>query len=111
VWGGISGGQSTLAALLTEGHFKRGLPLEAIVALTSANAARLFELRGKGRIAVGADADLVLVDVGAEHTLTEADLFDRHRHNPYAGRTLRGRVVRTIVGGRTVYCEGKFYHG
>jgi allantoinase len=111
VWGGISGGQSTLAALLTEGHFKRGLPLEAIVALTSANAARLFKLRGKGRVATGADADLVLVDVGAEHTLTEADLFDRHRHNPYAGRALRGRVVRTIVGGRTVYHEGKFYHG
>ena len=47
-WGGISGAQSTLNILLTEGHFKRNLPLEKIVELTATNPAKLFKLENKG---------------------------------------------------------------
>ncbi|MFQ3648222.1 MAG: allantoinase AllB [Anaerolineae bacterium] len=111
VWGGISGGQSTLSVLITEGHFERQMPLEVIVSMTSTSAANAFNLPHKGRVQVGADADLVLVDVEARYTLTPKTLHDRHKHNPYAGRKLRGRVIRTIVGGRTVYNEGKFSDG
>lgn len=110
-WGGISGGQSTLSALLTEGHFERGMPLSTIVAMTSANVAGYFNLPNKGRIQLGADADLVLIDLEARYTLTKKMLFDRHKQNPYAGRKLRGKVICTIVGGRTVYKEGKFSDG
>ncbi len=111
VWGGISGGQSTLSILLTAGHFERQMPLEVIVAMTSANAANAFNLLNKGRVQVGADADLVLVDVEARYTLTPKMLHDRHKQNPYVGHKLRGKVIRTIVGGRTVYNEGTFNDG
>lgn len=105
-WGGIAGAQSLLALLLDEGHHRRGLALGAIAALTSQEAARRFRLP-KGRLEPGADADLALVDLGARHALRVEDLHDRHRLNPFVDRKLRGRVVRTILRGETVYRDGQ----
>jgi allantoinase len=107
VWGGISGCQSTLQLLLTDGYFQRNLPLETIASLTSAFVARRFGLPQKGRLAVGADADLTLVDLAHSATLQPDDLHYRHRHSPYVGRTLHGRIVRTLVRGTTVFLDGK----
>jgi len=107
-WGGISGAQSTLAVLLTEGYWRRRLPLARIVALTAENPARRFGLfPRKGRIAPGADADLALVDLGREYRLEAADLLDRHRQSPYVGRTFRGAVVATVSRGRVVFERGR----
>ncbi|MBE2316245.1 allantoinase AllB [Solirubrobacter sp. CPCC 204708] len=91
-WGGIAGGQSTLELLLGE------LAPEEAVRLT--NAAWRFGVKGKGPLAVGADADLTLVDLNATYTLAAADLRSRHRLSPYVGRELRARVVRTLVRGQ-----------
>ncbi|HSP72573.1 MAG TPA: hypothetical protein VLN26_09405, partial [Gaiellaceae bacterium] len=55
---------------------------------------------GKGRIEPGFDADLALVDLGVEAELRADDLRYRHRHSPYVGMTLRGRVAATLVRGR-----------
>ncbi len=108
VWGGISGCQSTLQLLLTEGYARRKLPLSTIAAVTADYVARRFGLAPeKGRIAVGADADLALVDLRRSAALRAVDLLYRHRHSPYVGRELRGRVVRTLVRGTTVYLDGK----
>jgi allantoinase len=98
-WGGISGAQTLLALLLTDGHHRRGLPLELIASVTSASPARRFRLSGKGNVAVGADADLVLVDLDAEYPLAAEELEYRHKHSPFVGLSLRGRVVRTLVRG------------
>jgi allantoinase len=99
-WGGIAGAQSTLELLLDEGHHARRGPVAALAALVTQAPADRFGLP-KGRLLPGADADLALVDLRSEHELR--DLHDRHRANPYAGRTLRARVVRTLLRGRTVY--------
>jgi allantoinase len=107
VWGGISGCQTLLQLLLTEGYYCRALPLELIARLTAEYVAQRFRLPGKGKLAIGADADLALVDLGATATLQAQDLFYRHPHSPYVGRRLRGRVMRTILRGRTVYRDGK----
>ena len=107
-WGGISGCQSLLPLLLSEGYATRSLPLETIAAVTSGYVARRFDIPGKGRIAVGADADLALVDLTASAELRASDLQYRHQHSPYVGRTLRGRVMRTLARGRTVYHDGTF---
>jgi allantoinase len=108
VWGGISGGQHTLPLLLTEGHVNRGMVLPLIAALLSRNVAQQFELpRNKGQIAVGADADLALVDLRQAFEVKASDLLYRHAHSPYVGRMLRGEVVRTILRGRTVFQDGK----
>ena len=111
VWGGIAGCQSTLAVLLTAGHAARGLPLPAIAAALAANVARRFRLPGKGELAVGADADLALVDLGHEGALTADQLLYRHRISPYVGRRFRGRVARTLVRGRTVARDGRVVEG
>ncbi len=104
VWGGISGVQSTRAALLS--RFPK-LPLPLIARLTSANVADRFKVAEKGEISVGFDADLSLVDVEAERELTRETLFDRHRLSPYVGWTFRGVVRRTILRGTTIFRDGR----
>jgi allantoinase len=106
VWGGISGCQSLLPIVVGDGHREHGLPLEHLADLLAGFAARRFRLPGKGRLEAGADADLVLVDLAARDTLDAAELQYRHRHSPYAGRTMRARVDRTIVRGATVFAGG-----
>lgn len=106
-WGGISGVQSTLPALLTEGR-RRGLPLTDLVRMTSSNPARLFGFYPrKGSLGPGADADLVLVDPDAGFTLTSADLHYRNPHSAYVGAQFVGSVQRTISRGLTVYDAGR----
>jgi allantoinase len=104
VWGGIAGVQSTLSILLTH---RPALSLEQIARLVSTNVADRFRIPQKGRIAVGYDADLALVDTDAAYTLTRDMLLDRHKLSPYVGRTFRGLVRRTIVRGHTVFHDGK----
>jgi len=106
VWGGISGCQTLLQLLLTDGYRQRALPLATIAALTAEQVARRFKLAGKGEIAVGADADLTLVDLSRRHTLQASDLFYRHQHSPYVGKELHGQVVHTLVRGTTVFQDG-----
>ncbi|WP_339227083.1 allantoinase [Oceanobacillus sp. FSL K6-2867] len=106
-WGGISGAQSTLNIMLTEGYFKRNLPLEKIVALTSTNPAKLFGLESKGTIAAGFDADITLVNLNEEFVLKAEDLKYRHKHSPYVGKTFKGNVKTTIVNGEVVFENGE----
>ncbi len=108
MWGGVSGCQSTLQLLLTEGHARRGLSLETISRITAGYVAARFGFApAKGSLAAGADADLALVDLTHTAALRAEDLRYRHAHSPYVGRTLRGRIMRTLVRGATVYRDGK----
>ncbi len=106
VWGGISGCQSTLPLLLTEGYARDRLPLTRIATITAGFVARRFRLPGKGRIEIGNDADLALVDLNGQRALQSVDLLYRHRHSPYVGRMMRGRIERTLVRGTTVFHAG-----
>ena len=108
VWGGISGCQSTLQLLLTEGYHRRHLPLPVIASVTSEFIARRFRLpERKGEIKVGAEADLVLIDMQKSAIVQEDKLFYRHKHSPYIGRTMQGCVKRTLVRGTTVFRDGQ----
>jgi allantoinase len=93
VWGGISGCQSLLALTLTEGFSPE---------LVTAKPADRFRLSGKGRVEPGADADLTLVDLAATAELRAEDLRYRHKHSPYVGRRMRGRIVDTFLRGRRI---------
>jgi allantoinase len=102
-WGGIAGAQTTLALVLGEDRLSRERVAEALAGFP----ARRLRLAGKGRLEPGADADLVLVDRAAREELRPEALHQRHRVSPFLGRTLRARVVRTILRGRTVFAGGR----
>jgi allantoinase len=107
-WGGISGLQSTLPLMLTEGVHARGMSLELVAQLLATRPAQRLGLwPRKGEIRPGASADFALVDPDKEWTLTKDTLETRSGLSPYVGRRFRGAVVRTIVRGRTVYLDGK----
>ncbi len=81
--------------------------LERVVEACSTAPARLFGLGTKGRIHPGLDADLVLVDLEREYEIRDEDVLSLVGWSPYAGRKVKGKPVRTIVRGRTVYVDGK----
>jgi dihydroorotase len=86
----------------------RGLTtVERVVDATSATPARAFGLSAKGRLEPGADADLAIVDLEREFEVRDEDVLSKPGWTPYAGRRLRGAVVRTLVRGRTVWADGK----
>ncbi len=98
---GAVGLQTLLAASLRL-HHTDGVPLLRVLeCLTSAPADRLG--LASGRIAVGAPADLTLFDPYAPWVLREADLVSRARNTPFEGARFEGRVLKTIVAGRTVF--------
>ncbi len=106
-WGGVSGVQSLLPVMLTEGVHERGLGLVALAQLVATRPAkRLGIWPRKGEIRPGSDADLVLVDLDREWQLDRDALEARSGISPYVGRRFRGRVSRTVVRGRTVYLDG-----
>lgn len=105
---GITGVQTLLPLLLTEGVHKRGLSLPRVVSLSAANAARTFGLfPGKGAIQVGSDADFAVVDLYQPWTLQAEHLFYKWPWSAHLGWHMTGRVVRTIVRGRTVFLNGE----
>ncbi|HLY66284.1 MAG TPA: allantoinase AllB [Chloroflexota bacterium] len=107
-WGGISGIQTLLPCILSEGVHQRGLPLTDLVRLTSANPARLFGLHPrKGAMAPGADADFALVDLAREWTLEASMLHSRWPLSPYIGRQFRGAVAATILRGSIIFRDGE----
>jgi allantoinase len=106
-WGGVAGVQSTLAVLLERGLDGRRLRFAHIAALVAANPAARFGIRSKGALAVGHDADLMLLDTARSYTLEPAHLLQRHKASPYLGFGFTGRVVRTIRRGETIFLEGK----
>ena len=104
VWGGIAGVQSTRAVLLSRDP---PLPLPTVARLTSGTPADRFAIDGKGRVEPGYDADLCLIDLSKTDELTADALMDRHKLSPYVGRRFRGRVVRTVLRGRTTFEDGR----
>lgn len=82
------------------------LTLERVVDLTATAPARVFDLGTKGRLEVGCDADIAIVDLDAELEIRDDIVLSRIGWTPYAGRTVKGVIDRTLVRGRVVYENG-----
>lgn len=108
-WKAHTGTPSTqhYLSLLLDAASKGRLSLEQAVKVTSANPASIFGLQRKGRLNVGCDADIVLVDLARERIIKDEDTLGLIGWSPYAGRTVKGIPVRTLVRGRTVFADGK----
>jgi len=106
-WGGISGLQTMLPLMLSVGYHQHDVSLPTLVRLMCANPARLYGLYPKkGALLPGSDADIVIIDLEQTWTLSAADLFYRNKISPFIGRTLKGKVIQTILRGITVYERG-----
>jgi allantoinase len=97
-WAGIDGVGMALPLLLSSGR----LSLPQVAGLLT-GAARVLGLPAKGQLAVGFDGDLALIDPERRWTVDPASLLTRHRQSPYAGMTITGRVLQTLVRGRVVF--------
>jgi dihydropyrimidinase len=104
---GVPGIELRLPLLFSEGVGQGRLDLNAFVALTATNHAKLYGLYPKkGTIAVGSDADIAIWDPEREITITAGMLHDNVGYTPYEGRRLRGWPVTVISRGRIVVEDG-----
>ena len=103
---GMTGVQTLVPIMLD--HVNKGrLSLLRFVDMTSAGPARLFGIAGKGRIAVGYDADFTIVDLKRRQTIENRWIASRCGWTPYDGKEVVGWPVGTIVRGRKVMWEGE----
>jgi dihydroorotase-like cyclic amidohydrolase len=104
---GFGGSALLYPYLLTEGP-QRGLSLERVVELAASNPARAYGLAGlKGEIAVGADADLAIVDMETPRTVTPETLLSAQEYTPFEGMQLVGWPVATLLRGQVVLRDGE----
>lgn len=107
-WPGFGGTALLYPVLLSEGHHKRGLSLDRIAQVASAAPAQAYGLYGrKGTIAVGADADLAVVDLDLTQTVTAELCRSAQDHCPFEGVDVTGWPVATMVGGNVMYQNGE----
>lgn len=83
------------------------ISLERLVDLTSTAPARIFGLERKGRLEIGCDADVAIVDLDANFEVTDDIVLSKCGWTPYAGRTLLGAIHTTISRGEIVYADGQ----
>lgn len=108
-WKAHTGTPSTqfyLSLLLDAVHAGR-ITLERVVDMTSTAPAQAFDLTSKGRLELGADADIAIVDLDEEMVITDDIVLSKCGWTPYAGRRVRGVVETTISRGDIVYDGGR----
>ncbi len=105
---GFGGTEYLLSALYTEGT-KRGLSINKIAQLTSANPARRFGLHSKGDIAVGFDADLAIVDENERFVVTNDSSPSSQGYSVFNGMEFYAPVKSTFLRGNLIYHEGWFF--
>jgi dihydropyrimidinase len=100
---GAAGIEDRLLLLYTHGVLGGHFDLSRMVELGSTAPARIFGLPKKGSVAVGMDADLVLLDPLGERTLSARTHHSKADRSIFEGFPVRGRIARTIAGGRTLW--------
>ncbi|MBI4127275.1 dihydroorotase [Candidatus Peregrinibacteria bacterium] len=102
---GVPGVEFVLPLMLNEVNNKM-LSFERLIELLCRHPAAIFGIKNKGRLEVGYDADLVLVDMTIEKTITRDMVLSKCGWSPYEGYKLKGWPVMTVVGGEVV-CENR----
>lgn len=106
--GGIPGLETMLPLLATEGVAAGRITWPRLVEVCCANPARIFGLKDKGQLAVGADADVVIYDPRLSGEIRAEKLHSLAGYSPYAGTPVKGRVRDVFVRGRQVVRDGEF---
>jgi len=103
---GVPGLETMLPLMLTQVNEGR-LDLSTLVKAMSRNPSRIFSIRDRGELREGAAADLVVVDLKREYRIDSSEFFSRAKYSPFDGWRVRGKPVKTFVGGRLVMDEGE----
>src|SRR5213078_3383152 len=107
--GGNSGVEPRVAVIYTETVEKRGYSLEKFVDVVSTNAARILGLYPrKGAIAVGSDADIVVLDTSQRRIVRAQDLHESD-YTPWEGKEVGAWPSLTVLRGKVMVADGKFY--
>ena len=101
---GITGLETELALSLMQLYHTERLTLSGLIAKFTVAPAKLLNLT-KGTLAVGADADVTVLDPDREWVFTREATASKSTNNPFYGWPLKGRAVATIVGGKRVWLE------
>ncbi len=101
-------GIETILPIMLDAVNRGLLDLERVAKLLSQNPATIFHIKNKGKIELNYDADLVILDMDLEKTITNDKLLTKCAWSPFDGMTLKGWPVTTIVGGEVIYEDGKF---
>ena len=100
---GMVGLETALGVTLTYLYHTGELPLSDILRKMTINPACILRLPTKGRLAIGADADVVIFDPDEVWTVDPEQFASKGRNTPFAGKELKGKVKYTIVGGKIIY--------
>ncbi|HJS37872.1 MAG TPA: amidohydrolase family protein [Burkholderiales bacterium] len=107
--GGNAGVEPRVAVMYTETVEKRGYSLEKFVDLVSTNAARILGLYPrKGAIAVGSDADIVVLDTSKRRTVRAQDLHETD-YSPWEGKEVGAWPSVTVLRGKVMVADGRFH--
>jgi dihydroorotase len=100
---GITGLETALGLTMAVLHGKHKLPVSRVIALLSTQPAAVLNLKGRGSLAVGSFADVVIFDPKKSWTFQAAASKSRSRNTPFDGWTMLGSVFATISEGRIAY--------
>ncbi|MGA7934831.1 MAG: dihydroorotase family protein [Kovacikia sp.] len=103
---GFGGTEYLLSGVFSEGN-KRGMSYNHMAELLSWNPAQRFGLNSKGDIAIGYDADLVLLDPNESFVVHASESESQQGYTPFEGTELTGRVKTTFLRGRRIYDRGQ----
>ena len=105
-WGGISSLQYMLPIVWTAMESEGATPADMARWLCQ-KPAEMLGLDRLGALEVGKKADIIVWDPASETVVEPASTYHRHKVTPYDGRSLKGCVTQTILGGRTIFKDGK----
>lgn len=103
IWGGISGCQNNVDLLYDQAVTKHGLPVTDFIKITAEKPATLFGIPNKGKLEVGYDADITLLDLNQSYVLEKSDMYYKNKISAYEGFKINDRVTTTILRGKVIY--------
>lgn len=104
-------GVETLLPLMLHAVYEGRLDFVQLAKFTAENPARIFRIVNKGKIQIGYDADLILVDMDLEKEVKAENLQTKCGWSPFEGKKLRGWPVMTLVNGTIIWENGKLVSG
>lgn len=104
---GIPGAENSLEMMLKAVRCEK-ISLEKLTEIMSRNTAEIFGIKNKGKMVIGYDADLIIVDMNTTEVISGENVISKCGWTPYEGFEKGGKILTTIVRGNVVYNDGKF---